>query len=142
MEYALINPSDPYTFLAPDLEVAALVVFLLGTMYGAKSKDEKNTVQIFMFGGAKEWYQSEFKRTPDEGLEKRRTEVADALASMMYGNFEERRRYQAALSAITDDQKREEFIAEWQDGRSSLNDIGGYAHKLAKKIRNRSITHG
>lgn len=134
MEYELINPSDPYTFLAPDLEVAALVVFSLGTMYGAEAKDGKSNVPVFLFGGAKEWYQNEFGKTPDEGLEKRKIEVADALASMMYGNFEERRRYQAALSAITDDEKKEEFIAEWNDGRSSLNDIGGYAHRLAKKL--------
>lgn len=32
-EYKLINPSDPYTFLAKTKESAALAVFLLGTMY-------------------------------------------------------------------------------------------------------------
>lgn len=31
-EYKLINPSDPYTFLAKTKESAALAVFLLGTM--------------------------------------------------------------------------------------------------------------
>lgn len=39
MEYELINPSDPYTFMADDLEIAALVVFTFGTAYGAKPKD-------------------------------------------------------------------------------------------------------
>lgn len=40
IEYELINPSDPYTFLAKTKESAALTVFLLGTMYGASPKDD------------------------------------------------------------------------------------------------------
>ncbi len=39
-EYKLINPSDPYTFLAKTKESAVLAVFLLGTMYGASPKDD------------------------------------------------------------------------------------------------------
>lgn len=134
MQYELINPSDPYTFLAEDRESATLVVFFLGTMYGAKSQDGQEEVPLFLFGGAKEWYQNEFGRTPDEGLEAKKEAVANALLSFMYGYFEDRRRYDAALNAITEDDKREQFIAEWQDGRSSINDIGTYAHKLGKKL--------
>lgn len=52
----------------------------------------------------------------------------------MYGHFEDRRRYEAALSAITEEDKKEQFIREWQDGRSSLNDIGTYAHNLGRKM--------
>ena len=39
MEYELINPSDPYTFLAADQETAALVIGILGTSYAAKPKE-------------------------------------------------------------------------------------------------------
>lgn len=135
MEYELINMSDPYTFIAEDLEVAALTVFSLSLAYGAKSKDGKETVPIFLFGGgATEWYEESFSKTPDDGLEARKGAVAAALDSMMLGHFEDRKRYQAALDAITDDEKREQFIATWQDGCSSLNNIGTYAHKLAKKL--------
>ena len=134
MQYELINPSDPYTFLAEDKEIATLVVFSLGTMYGAESQDGQEEVPLFLFGGAKEWYQNEFGRTPDEGLEAKKEAVANALLSFMYGYFEDRRRYEAALNAITEEDKREQFIAEWQDGRSSMNDIGTYAHKLEKKL--------
>lgn len=62
-------------------------------------------------------------------------EVSDALKSMMLGHFEDRWRYEAALSAITEPDKREKFIADWQDGCSSLNDIGSYCHKLAEKLK-------
>lgn len=134
-EFELINPSDPYTFLAPNIEVAALTVFCLSAGYGAKDKDEELEVPIFIFGGATEWYQEKFGYSPDDGLAKNKEAVANALQSMMYGCFEDRRRYQAALDAIDDDEKREKFIAEWQDGISSMNDIGTYAHRLAKKIK-------
>ncbi len=135
VEYELINPSDPYTFIAPDKEVAALVVFTISTLYGAKSKDGLEEIPVFIFGGSAEWYQGEFGRTPDEGLADRRKQVAGALESFMYGHFEDRKRYEAALKAITDLERLDQFKAEWQDGHSSLNDIGTYAHEMAKRIR-------
>lgn len=140
MEYELKNPSDPYTFIADDLEVAALVVFSISTLYGAVGKEGDSVVPIFIFGGATEWYKEQFGRTPDDGLEAKKEELATALSSMMYGGFEDRRRYEAALSAITDPEKRENFIAEWQDGHSSLNDIGTFCHKLAKSLKGQEAT--
>lgn len=134
MEFELINPSDPYTFIASSNEVAALTVFIIGSEYGAKAKDGSFEVPITMFGGGAKWYQEQFGHSADDGLAQNKLEVAKALESMMYGGFEDRKRYQAALNAIDDDEKREKFIAEWQDGRSSLNDIGNYAHALAKKL--------
>ena len=134
MQYELINPSDPYTFIAKNKEVAALTVFSISTMYGAESQDEKEEIPVFIMGGAREWYQEQFGRTPDEGLEAEKENVARSLSSFMYGHFEDRRRYEAALNAITDEEKKEIFIKEWQDGRSSLNDIGSYAHRLGKQL--------
>lgn len=134
IEFELINPSDPYTFIAENEEVATLTVFCISTMYGAKSKDGRVEIPVFIFGGAKEWYKEKFGRTTDEGLNEEKENVKKALSSFMLGQFEDRRRYEAALKAITDEKKKEEFIAEWQDGRSSLNDIGTYAHNLAKKL--------
>lgn len=134
MQYELINPSDPYTFLAENKEVAALTVFCISTMYGAQSQDRNEEIPVFILGGSKEWYENEFHRTPDEGLQAEKTNVAKSLQSFMYGHFEDRRRYEAAINAITDEDKREQFMREWQDGRSSINDIGTYAHKLGKKM--------
>ncbi len=135
MEYELINPSDPYTFIAADYETAVLTVFLISTMYGAKSKDDKNEVPVFIFGGSREWYKVQFNRTPDEGLIIKKQQVIVALESFIYGGFEDRRIYRAALNAITDLSKREQFIKEWQDRRSSFNNIGEYANNLAKKMK-------
>ncbi len=41
----------------------------------------------------------------------------------------------ALANAIDDPEKKANFISEWQDGRSSLNDIGGKAHRLAERLR-------
>lgn len=135
MEYNLINPSDPYTFIAADYETAVLTVLCLGTAYGAEPKDGGEGVPIFIFGGAVDWYMEKFGHTTDDGLDEKRDAVADALASMMLGDFEDRRRYELALSAIDDPEKKARFIDEWQGGRSSLNNIGGAAHALAKRLR-------
>ena len=140
MEYELKNPSDPYTFLAADFEVATLTVSSISTLYGAEAKEGGESVPIFLFGGAREWYIEQFGRTPDEGKEAKKEDLATALSSMMYGGFEDRRRYEAALTAITDPEKREKFITEWQDGHSSLNDIGTYCHELAKRLRGQEAT--
>lgn len=140
MEYELKNPSDPYTFLAEDLEVAALTVFSISTLYGAEPKDGGESVPIFIFGGAKEWYLEQFGRTPDDGRKAKREELAAALGSMMYGGFKDRRRYEVALAAITDPEKKKEFIAVWQDAHSSLNDIGTYCHELAKRLAGKEET--
>lgn len=139
MEYKLINPSDPYTFIADNLEVSAIVVLILGVAYGAEPKDGGEMVPVFIFGGAMDWYKEKFGRTPTEGLKARKKDVADALDSFMLGSFKDRRRYEAALSAITAPDKRAEFISAWQDGRSSMNNIGGLAHTLAKTLRNESM---
>ena len=126
MEYKLHNPSDPYTFIAEDSETAALTVFALSTAYGAESRDGSDSVPVFVFG-----------RTVEEGLEEKMAEVAESLSSVMLGDFEDRRRYKAVLAAIADPEKREKFIDEWQDGCSSLTDIGAYAHALGRKLAGR-----
>lgn len=134
MEYELINPSDKYTFIADDLETAALVVFALSPAYGAKDKEGEIKVPVFIFGNPEEWYAENFGRTPTEGLTAKKQQLAVALGSMTLGGFEDRRRYEAALEAITEPAKREKFIELWQDGRSSLNDIGNHCHKLAEHL--------
>ena len=137
MEYELINPSDKYTFIAADYETATLTVFCLGPAYGAKPKDGGEDVPILLFGGAVEWYKEKFGHSPDDGLDAKGEAVAEALASMMLGGFEDRRRYNIALAAIDDPEKKARFIDEWQDGRSSLNYIGGEAHRLAARLKDR-----
>lgn len=135
MEFELINPSDPYTFLAESEEVAALVVFSISTAYGAKSKDKSIEIPVFIFGGAAEWYEERFGRDPDAGMEALRQQVGKSLCSMMYGHFSDRERYELALESIDDEEKRKKFVIRWNDARSSINDIGTYCHILGEKLQ-------
>lgn len=141
-EYMLINPSDPYTFEAEDFETAALVVFSLSTAYAAEPKDGGEEVPIFLFGGAEKWFTETFSKTFEEAISDPGTveKLAQALASMMLGDFKDRARYNAALEAITDPEKKAAFIEKWQDGHSSLNNIGGSAHAMARALRTRDDT--
>lgn len=102
MEYELINPSDPYTFVADDLETTALAVFTISEMlYGAKTNDGKVVVPVFIFNGSEEWYIEQFGRSSYDGLKAKKKQVVEALNSVVLGDFEDRRRYEAALAAIT-----------------------------------------
>lgn len=135
MEYELINPSDPYTFIAKSKEVAALVVANISLAYAARPKSGEDDIPIFIFGGFEEWYRDEFGRDYKTGYSDLKEEISDALDSFMFGTFEDRERYEMALKCITDLDKREEFKEKWNDGISSMNDIGTYCHNLAKKLR-------
>lgn len=142
MEYEFINPSDPYTFIAEDFETATLTVLVLGPTYGAKPKDGGEDVPLFFLGGTdylESWYKEHFGRTPNEGAVAKREAIADALLSFMLGGFEDRRRYEAALEAIDDPAKKARFIDQWQDGHSSLNNIGTKAHRLGQKLKEESV---
>lgn len=100
-----------------------------------KDDNEEKRIPVFLFGGAEEWYRKEFGRSTEAGLKAEKQNVADALLSFMYGSFEDRRRYEAALNAITDEEKKKVFMEEWQDGRTSMKNIGEYAHQLGEKLK-------
>ena len=67
-------------------------------------------------------------------MEKNRVLVGQALLSFMLGSFSDRRKYEAALRAITEDSLKQEFIEQWQDERTSINNIGTYARQLGKEL--------
>lgn len=111
LKFEIVNPSDPYTFTAPSLEVAALVIILLGSgRYAAKSLDTppNEGVPFFMFGGAEEWFRDNCGCTPDESMERTEKSVlADSLDTVTLGS----------------------------EKRSSMNNIGGRAKAYAAQLR-------
>ena len=127
MEYELINPSDPYTFIAEDFETAALVVLVFGVAYGANPKEGEQRVPIFLVdepGAEADWYEENFGRNIQEGLAVKCDSVADALET-----------YNIALASIDDPKKRKKFMEIWQADHSSLNDIGKRAWSMAAYLR-------
>lgn len=135
MVYKLVNPSDPYTFKADSYEIAALTVLCMGTQYGATPQKDRESIPVFLFTDAEEWYKENFNRSIEDGLKANHKEVAEALLSMLYGGFEERDTYEMALESITDAEKEKVFKEKWHDRHSSLNDIGSYAHKMAEVLK-------
>lgn len=112
MLYDIINPSDPYTMEAPDLEIAAATVVLIGKgKYPAWPREGGESVPAFISIDHDHWFTEKFGRDTDgtiqHVLQNRNDDLANALESVTLG--------------------REE--------RSSLIDIVGRAKDLARRVR-------
>lgn len=138
MLYDIINPSDSMTFRAPDLQVAALSMFLLSEgKFGADCREDGGeNVPIFALGGAQAWWDSKFDEPIDAAIIRRAGEVADALDSLVYGDWSTRSIFERELATIGGDEARQDFIHEWNDeNRSSTNEIGAAASGIADQLR-------
>lgn len=116
MKFEIINPSDPYTMEAADLEVAAVAVCFLGAgRYGLEGigEDAGQDVPIFLFDGHDAWFISKFgmnfEDTSEHVVEHRAPALADAFDSVTLGRAE----------------------------RSSMNNIKGTAQALSNAVRKR-----
>ena len=117
MKFDICNPSDPYTMEAPDLEIAAVAVSLLGDgryPLTGLGDDKGQDVPPFLFGGHDEWFTSKFGMNFEETVTKAIRHRSQELA--------------AALDSVTLQSSR----------RTSMNDIGGRAEDLAKAVRQKA----
>lgn len=117
MKFNLVNPSDPYTLEADDLQVAAVACCLLGNGKYALSglgDDAGQDVPMFFVGGHDEWFIQKFgmnyEDTATHALNHRNDALARAFESVKLGRNE----------------------------RSSLNDIGSRALGIAQAIRRKA----
>ena len=78
--YDLINPSDPYTFEAPDDAIATTAVLVLNDAYGWACGGRSDGPFLFVDPGADDG--KALLATAEGCLADRRGEVAAALASM------------------------------------------------------------
>ena len=137
--YELVNPSDPYTFYAPSVEIAGLVSAMLSPSFGASPVDGEGESSPVMFGW-NEWMKE--KGIDDEWIAEHKLAIADALDSFLIGNANRREDVESMLEMLPDDKK-----AEWRDShqnrnRTSLNQIGESAYKLAKQLREPALDDG
>lgn len=130
--WILINPSDPYTFRAPTLEVAGAAVAMLCTAFGARPADGQGEETPVLFGW-EEWLAA---RGIDRAwIVAHREELAAALDSFLIGDPEERADVESMLEMLPED-RREEWRARRQDRhRSSLSQIGEEAYETARRLR-------
>lgn len=129
--YELINPSDRYTFYAPNIEVAGVAVCQLSTNFGAKEIGGDEQTPILFGWGA--WLES--RGITSEWVDSHLSEIADALDSFLIGGPAERADVESMLAELPEE-KRVAWRAKRQDRhRSSMNQIGEAAYAYAKAIR-------
>jgi len=130
--WILMNPSDPYTFRAPTLEVAGAAVAMLSTSFGARPADGQGEETPVLFGW-EEWLAA---RGIDRAwMVAHREDLAAALDSFLIGAPEEREEVERQLALLPEDQR-----AAWRDERherlrSSVDDIGEEAYETARRLR-------
>lgn len=131
--YELINPSDPYTFEAPNIEVAGVVACGLSSAFGAKRVgDDVEESSPILYG----WLEWEKANGIDvDWLDENRAAIADALDSFMIGSLESRRDVEVMLAEIPEDKRERIKLDRQHRHRTSLNQIGEYAYRLAKRLR-------
>ncbi len=130
MIYEVINPSDPVTLEAQDIEAAQAACLLLGEgAYALHDADGKEVMPLFLLGGLNEWaeqHKFDLGRIRRDKL----PAVIECLESAACCEIRDR---QAILAAVGDDP---EALARYNDTkRSSLNDICGRAFKLAAGLK-------
>ena len=137
--YELVNPSDPYTFYAPSVEVAGLASAMLSPSFGASPVDGEGESSPVMFGW-NEWMKE--KGIDDEWIAENKLAIADALDSFLIGNANRRADVESMVEMLPDDKKAEWRGSRQDRNRTSLNQIGESAYKLAKQLREPALDDG
>ncbi len=131
--YELINPSDKYTFLAPNIEIAGVSVVLISSSYGAECIDDDCDERTPILFGWDDWLGE--KGIDQNWVESHKTEIADCLESFLIGGKAEREDVDSMLSMLTDDKRQEWIDGRQERRRSSVSKIGEYAYAKAKQLR-------
>lgn len=146
--YEISNPSDFYTIVCPDMEVAFVACLLLGEgSYGFHVCDESQQpdIPILAFGGpgaAEAWCREMFGDGLDavmsRTLKERRADVARALDSVLIS----KRDAFLALAPAEGTPAWREARAKWHDAHvTSFNDIGTRAYQLADALGQPAVEH-
>lgn len=140
--WEITNPSDPYTIESDSFLAAAAATLLVGEgRMGLEPQCEDDPgMPLFLFGGHESFVDEHFGGDLGAWIDAHPAEIADALDSVLLGGFDRRSDFASAMEAIDDPAKRLLFREKWQDKRSSMSDIGGYAYRLAEHFRERAAT--
>jgi hypothetical protein len=143
MIYNIINPSDAYTIAADDYAIAVVACLVLGNgQYGFApvdgSKDKR--VPLLISDRADEWCQKHFGMSAVALIRKtsktQPTKLIDCLESCLIGDLGSREDFEEACNFIKDEAKQIAFKAARHDRRrTSMNDIGGRAYRMAAELR-------
>lgn len=126
--YEIVNPSDYYTLESDDVGLACIACMLLGEGHYGLDDVANPGVEVcpmFIFGGDPEgWLKEKHGLDIGDVLKNRRGDLAKILRSVRIGDREQ------AFAA--------EDVVAWHDKkRSSMNDIGRRAWRLADALEER-----
>lgn len=130
--YDLSNPSDPYTFYAPSIEIAGVCVVLINSGYGATPIDGNGESSPIMFGWD-EWFSA--KGIDEKWIDKNKIAIADALDSFLIGTEKDRKDVESHIELLSEDAKKEWLDKQQDKIRGSLNKIGEKAYGIARQLR-------
>lgn len=133
--YEIINPSDGYTIESNDeMTVCASVIILGRGQYGLTNEDGEDVLPILIFGNPDEFFKSKFECTFMEAMKKCKPNIPGCLETVLIGDFNDRRTFFENNSR--EDKEFENKRDVYHDKkRSSMNDIGANAYRLAKTFR-------
>lgn len=135
MLFDLINPSDSVTLEAADVDIARAVCLLLGEgKYALNDENGEEVLPLFLFGGFGEWL-AEHNFDLTNICDTQRPALIACLESASCCGLKDRKAIRAAVG------NDPTALARYNDEkRSSLNDICGFAHKLAAHNRAKAET--
>lgn len=140
--YEFVTPSDPITFLANDDKVAFVCATLLGNGKAGCNRLDENGKEIsinsmLMFDpNPKETIEKELGMKLENFWELNKLKIKACFASFSYGKIEDRRTFDDAMQAITDEEKRKEFKAKHEDrNRSSSSQWVKGAWEYSDRIK-------
>lgn len=140
--YEFVTPSDAITFKTDDDKIAYACALILGKgKAGCHRRDENGnevnlqTILIFC-ADPMPIIKEKLGMELDEFIEKNESKISECFLSFSYGKISERRTYDDAMEAITDEEKRKEFKAKHEDrNRTSMNQWVKGAWNIGEKLK-------
>jgi len=137
MIYEFITPSDPITFIANDNKVACVCSVLLGNgKAGCTREDGEKIPSMWLFHpDPVPEIEKYLECSLDDFIKANKAAISECFKSFSYGDFSDRKQYDAAIEAITDPDKLAKFRATHEDSnRSSMSKWVAYAWQMGEKL--------
>lgn len=144
--FSIVNPSDPYTLVAPSLKIAAVATCIFGEgRYGLRQCDGHGdaAMPVFLEFGHETWFQRKFGETFEQALydvhSRHREAMVRCLGSVLWGQLPDRLEIGPELDKLGVEARAQRLL-EWHDSkRSSADDIGrrawDYSNRLALTLQ-------
>lgn len=136
--WELANPSDPYTFYAKSVEVAAVVSCLLSTGFGAFQPRDSKAERTPVLFGWEEWFKEKGIESVTDFIDANALELAEAFDSFLIGDQDRREDVDSMIAILTEEQLKQWKLERQDRKRTSMNQIGEKAYQLADTLRKRA----